>query len=141
MAKETKPVVASAKPESVELDEELTKAETVLITGPAMIVSRLGFGGVLGFCSGYAIKQASKALAVVVGSAVVLLQSMQYFGYIEVKWDKIQKDTMRSLSSDGQESFGVKDVKYWTRKMMRILTHQGPTAGGFAAGIYIGLGM
>jgi uncharacterized membrane protein (Fun14 family) len=120
--------------------EEFTSAEIALISGPALIVARLGFGGVLGFCSGYAIKQASKALAVVVGGAVVFLQSMQYLGYIEVKWAKIQADTMRVVSSDGQQ-LGVKDVKYWTRKMMRILTHQGPAAGGFAAGIYIGLGM
>jgi len=131
----------SSKVSPEELDEELSKAETVLLSGPAMVVARLGFGGVLGFCSGYAIKQASKALAVVVGSAVVLLQTMQYFGYIEVKWQKIQKDTMKAISADGQESFGVKDVTYWSRRLMRILTHQGPTAGGFAAGIYIGLGM
>lgn len=140
MAAKATPIVPE-KASAEALDEELSKAETALLTGPAMIVARLGFGGVLGFCSGYAIKQASKALAVVVGSAVVLLQTMQYFGYIEVKWQKIQRDSMRALSSDGKESLGVKDVKYWTSKMMRILTHQGPTAGGFAAGIYIGLGM
>ena len=140
MGGETKPSTESANAEK--LDEELvTKAETVFINGPAMMVARLGFGGVLGFCSGYAIKQASKALAVVVGGAVVLLQTMQYFGYIEVKWQKIQKDTMRAISSDGKESFGVKDVHYWSRKMIKILTHQGPTAGGFAGGIYLGLGL
>jgi len=135
MAKETSPTKAGGE------DEELSNAEALLLSGPSMVVARLGFGGVLGFCSGYAIKQASKALAVVVGSAVVLLQSLQYFGYIEVKWQKIQADTMKALSTDGKEALGVKDVKYWTRRMMRILTHQGPTAGAFAAGIYIGLGM
>ena len=76
-----------------------------------------------------------------VGTAVVFLQTIQYFGYIEVKWKKIQADAMRSISADGSESLGVKDVKYWTRRMMKILTYQGPTAGGFAAGIYIGLVM
>jgi uncharacterized membrane protein (Fun14 family) len=139
-------VVAKADPVSVkvdvnELDKESAKAESLLLAAPSMLVARLGFGGVLGFCSGYAIKQASKAVAVVVGGAVVFLQALQYFGYIEVKWRKIQTDATRVLSSEGRDTLGAKDVHFWSRKLMRIMTHQGPAAGGFAAGIYIGLGM
>ena len=120
---------------------EESQAESLILAAPKAIVARLGFGGALGVCAGYAIKQASKAVAVFVGGTIVFLQILQYFGYIEIKWQKIQRDAMRSLSSDGQESFGAKDVTYWSRRIMTVLTHQGPTAGGFAAGIYLGLGM
>ena len=124
-----------------ELDAESSRAESILLGPPSILVARLGLGGVLGFCTGYAVKQASKAVAVVVGGALVFLQTLQYFGYIEVKWKKIQRDATTALSSEGKETLGVKDVTFWTRRMMKILTHQGPSAGGFAAGIYIGLGM
>lgn len=76
-----------------------------------------------------------------VGSTVVFLQTLQYFGYIEVKWKKIQRDVMRSITSEGAESFSVKDVTYWSRRAIGVLTHQAPQAGGFAGGIYLGLGM
>lgn len=130
--------------EDVSNDEDnnaMSKTESAILEVPSRILAKLGLGGMLGLCAGYSIKQATKALGVVVGGAVVLLQGLQYAGYIEVKWNKIQRDTMKVISSDGSDNLSAKDLTFWMRRMMRILTHQGPTAGGFGLGIYMGLQM
>lgn len=140
-------IMAPVASEPIKTDEAaaelaaMTAEEERLLSPFAAVVARLGFGGVLGFCAGYSIKQASKAVAVFVGSTVVFLQTLQYLGYIEVKWKKIQRDVMKSITSEGAETFSVKDVTYWMRRTMNVLTHQAPQAGGFAGGIYLGLGM
>ena len=54
----------------------------------------LTFGGIMGYCSGMALKKVGKAVAFVVGLGFVGLQAAAYAGYIELKWEKIGKDSI-----------------------------------------------
>ena len=58
------------------------------------IVTKLSLGGVMGYCSGMALKKVGKALAFVVGLGFVAVQSAAYAGYIQVNWGKIADDSI-----------------------------------------------
>jgi len=121
---------------------ELTKEDNAIIDtavgaiGP--VAMRLGFGGFVGFCSGYAIKQASKVVALTLGVGFVCLQSLQYVGYVEVKWSKIRIDVMRTISTDGSGQVTVKDVRHYITRIFNVLRFHGPPAAGFSTGLYLG---
>jgi uncharacterized membrane protein (Fun14 family) len=97
-------------------------------SAPSLLFSRLGFGGILGLCAGYAVKQAGKVAMVVLGAGVVFLQGMQYAGYIEVKWDKLERDATLALDTDGSGTLGMKDFEYYQKRLLRAITYQGPGA-------------
>ncbi|GBG30486.1 FUN14 domain-containing protein 1 [Hondaea fermentalgiana] len=120
----------------------LTKQDKALVDvisgtlGP--VLTRLGFGGALGFCTGYAIKQASKVVATALGVGFVCLQGMQYAGYIEVRWDKIRGDLIKRVDTDGSGTVTTRDIKYYVTKVFGILKFHGPHAAGFSSGLVYG---
>ena len=58
------------------------------------LVTKVSLGGVMGYCSGMALKKVGKALAFVVGLGFVAVQSAAYAGYIQVNWGKIADDSI-----------------------------------------------
>ena len=103
------------------------------VPSSAEIVQTLGFGGVLGFCTGYALKQTAKVVAVFVGGSVAALQLLQFAGYIEVKWSRIEAHAKYLVGDE----FNITDL---VRRLVKMVAYKGPgTAGGFAMGIYVGL--
>jgi len=81
---------------TVELTAEDNAVINAAVNTLGPLAMKFGFGGFMGFCSGYAMKKATKVVAVCVGLAFVSLQSLQYCGYIEVRWDNIKKDLVQS---------------------------------------------
>jgi uncharacterized membrane protein (Fun14 family) len=78
------------------------------------LVTKVSLGGVMGYCSGMALKKVGKALAFVVGLGFVAVQSAAYAGYIQVNWGKIADDSIvKPLDSVSQ--------RFWSSCRMRIL--------------------
>jgi uncharacterized membrane protein (Fun14 family) len=66
------------------------------------LLANISFGGVMGFCSGMAMKKVGEKLAVVIGCGFVALQAAVSYGYIEgVNWAKIQADVSKGLDQNG----------------------------------------
>jgi uncharacterized membrane protein (Fun14 family) len=63
------------------------------------LVTQISFGSIMGFCSGYALKKAGKAAAILVGTGFVALQTAQSYGYIQLDWKKISDDAMKPLDT------------------------------------------
>lgn len=63
------------------------------------ILSKLTFGGFMGFCSGYASKKVGKAVAVTVGMGFMALQGLVMLGYIEIDWMKVKDDAIKSIDT------------------------------------------
>eukprot|EP00924_Labyrinthula_sp_SR-Ha-C_P012767 snap_masked-scaffold_78-processed-gene-0.49-mRNA-1 protein AED:0.37 eAED:0.38 QI:0/-1/0/1/-1/1/1/0/145 len=125
----------------VENDGEIAKMkvlETTITNSIWQITSKLGFGGLLGVCCGYAIKQAAKVVMLVSGVAFLGLQGLSYAGYISVNWGKIKSDATAMLDTTGDGKVGVKDINYYVKKTLGILTFGGAGATGLSAGLYIG---
>lgn len=53
----------------------------------------------MGYCSGYALKKAGKALAIVCGVAFMATQGAVYGGYINVDWAKIKDSSVAKIDT------------------------------------------
>ncbi|CAI5720278.1 unnamed protein product [Peronospora effusa] len=95
--------------------------------------------GSLGFCSGYALKQAGKAAAMAVGLIFVLAQAAAYNGYVDIKWGKVQKDMIGKVDPNGDGKFDSQDVKLWYQKLLKIIKTNLPSSMGFTSGFALGI--
>jgi len=100
--------------------------------------TRLGSGGVLGFCSGYALKKTSKSAALIFGAGFVALQALQHQGWIEIKWQAIQLSVESKLDQNGDGKFCEQDAEILWQKLVGSLTEGLGCATGFVPGLLIG---
>jgi len=100
---------------------------------------RLGSGGMLGFCSGYALKKTSKSAALIFGAGFVALQTLQHQGWIEIKWHVIQQSVETKLDQNGDGKFCEQDAEILWQKMVSSLTQGLGCATGFVPGLLMGL--
>eukprot|EP00559_Dactyliosolen_fragilissimus_P002729 CAMPEP_0184854794 /NCGR_PEP_ID=MMETSP0580-20130426/191_1 /TAXON_ID=1118495 /ORGANISM="Dactyliosolen fragilissimus" /LENGTH=98 /DNA_ID=CAMNT_0027349129 /DNA_START=63 /DNA_END=356 /DNA_ORIENTATION=+ len=95
-------------------DSEAKDAVSEAIEKAKPVLSKLTFGSIVGYCSGAATKKVGKAIAVLGGLAFIAIQSAVYSGYVEVNWNKVQKEAIAKVDTDGDGELTVKDVKtYW----------------------------
>uniref|UniRef100_A0A7S0F743 EF-hand domain-containing protein n=1 Tax=Craspedostauros australis TaxID=1486917 RepID=A0A7S0F743_9STRA len=103
------------------------------------LIAKVSFGGVMGFCSGYAMKKVGKAVAVTIGLGFFGLQSAAYLGYIDVNWNKIVSDAVKPLDATGDGKVDAEDVKVYWKKLKSLLVNGLPNAGGFSVGFLYGV--
>lgn len=96
--------------------------------GPLLM--QLGFGGVLGFIIGYALKKILKILLVLLGLYFVSLQYLAHRGFITINYDKLS-ESFKGLLSLGQSGFTLPS----------FLTANVPLMGSFVAGLGLGFKM
>ena len=94
-------------------------------------VGQITFGGLAGFFAGYALKKIGKLAALILGLFFIGLQVLAYYGYIQIDWTRIQASVDPLLSEEQLRSF-------WQR-LLNVLTYNAPFAGGFVAGLVLGL--
>eukprot|EP00549_Striatella_unipunctata_P024969 CAMPEP_0118696196 /NCGR_PEP_ID=MMETSP0800-20121206/13693_1 /TAXON_ID=210618 ORGANISM="Striatella unipunctata, Strain CCMP2910" /NCGR_SAMPLE_ID=MMETSP0800 /ASSEMBLY_ACC=CAM_ASM_000638 /LENGTH=122 /DNA_ID=CAMNT_0006595243 /DNA_START=24 /DNA_END=392 /DNA_ORIENTATION=+ len=119
----------------VEKKDTMTKA----IEQAKPLLAKLSFGGVVGYCSGYAAKTIGKAVALLAGMSFIALQSAVYAGYINVDWNKVKDDVEKQLDTTGDGQLDVEDAKKYWEKAREILTDKLPSAGGFSLGFLYGV--
>lgn len=103
------------------------------------VLGNLGFGGVMGYCSGIATHKAGKALAVVVGMGFIALQSAAHFGFIQVDWEKIRISVVNSLDRNQDGKIDTEDAKIYWKEFKKVMVHRVPSAGGFSVGFLYGV--
>ena len=62
-------------------------------------LSKLTFGGVIGYCSGAAAKKVGKAAAIFAGFVFIAVQSAVYSGYVAVDWNKVKDDAVAKVDT------------------------------------------
>lgn len=95
--------------------------------------------GCLGFCSGYAVKEVGKIAAVTIGTLFVLIQFASRKGYVNVNWEKVQKDMVAAVDPDKDGKITKKDVRIWYNRLMDVLKENLPSSAGFAGGFALGI--
>lgn len=85
--------VAALAPGDLSKDIE-ARANEFLASGKGGQVS---WGFAIGVCSGFALKKVSKVGAVALGSLFVVMQCASYSGYIDVNYQKLERDVMTYL--------------------------------------------
>jgi uncharacterized membrane protein (Fun14 family) len=111
--------------------------QALAVVKPA--IGNIGFGTVMGYCSGIAMKKIGKALAVLVGITFVGLQVAASSGFIQVDWGKVRVGFVNKVDATGDGKINVDDAKVYWKKFKEILTHRVPAAGGFSFGFLYGL--
>eukprot|EP01126_Amoeba_proteus_P038146 TRINITY_DN3967_c0_g1_i1.p1 TRINITY_DN3967_c0_g1~~TRINITY_DN3967_c0_g1_i1.p1 ORF type:complete len:111 (-),score=11.05 TRINITY_DN3967_c0_g1_i1:97-429(-) len=101
--------------------------------------SNFSFGTIVGVCAGYATKKISRLAAYYIGCAFVLLQVLQYNGYITISWEKVNDDIQKRLDQDGDGKFDTKDAQTLWSRFMKILQSGLPSGLGIGVGLYYGL--
>jgi len=106
------------------------------------LLSRAGeltLAGGLGFCSGYALKQVGKVAAVTIGVVFLVAQAAASQGYIDINWNKVQKDVISKVDATGDGKITNEDIKLWYQKLMVIMRKNLPSSAGFSGGFAIGI--
>ena len=80
-----------------EIEASSSDAVTIAIEKAKPILAKASFGSVVGFCSGYAVKQAGKLAAVGIGTGFIALQTAASLGYIDVNWTKVKDDAIKKV--------------------------------------------
>ena len=75
------------------------------------ILTKLTFGSLMGYCSGYATKRIGKAAAFAVGVSFMVMQGLVSTGYINIDWGKVKDDAIKSV--DTVSSLLIFDCMYW----------------------------
>lgn len=106
-------------------DKEIVLA--LLMEEISPLIMQLGFGGVLGFTMGYAIKKVLKILLILSGLYAASLQYLAYKGYITIHFDRIS-ESFRKILELAQGGFTLPN----------FLTANIPFIGSFTAGLGLG---
>ncbi|CAN0289437.1 unnamed protein product, partial [Phaeothamnion confervicola] len=93
---------------------------------------QISWGMVCGFCSGFAVKKASKVAAMLFGSVFCLLQGLSYNGFVAVDYNKMEGKAMDYLDMDGDGKFDYKDVSLMYDKLMDVLAFNIPAGDAVA---------
>lgn len=101
---------------------------------------QLSFGTVAGFCSGYALKKASKVVAFTIGAGFVTVQVMRYNGLIsDIHWEGYEKRFTELLDADGDGRVTVADLQIHLRKLVDVLGFNVPSTAAFGTAFFLGL--
>ena len=119
-------------------DDEIT----LLIKRMTPMMSKIGFGGVMGFFAGAAVKRFGEEAAVAIGVCFIGLQTLSYFGFINIDYGKIKGEVEKKLDVTGDGKFDSSDLLAIWGEVKKVLTYNLPSCGGFsfcfALGLYYG---
>eukprot|EP00565_Helicotheca_tamesis_P002787 CAMPEP_0185731346 /NCGR_PEP_ID=MMETSP1171-20130828/12651_1 /TAXON_ID=374046 /ORGANISM="Helicotheca tamensis, Strain CCMP826" /LENGTH=228 /DNA_ID=CAMNT_0028400597 /DNA_START=76 /DNA_END=762 /DNA_ORIENTATION=+ len=101
--------------------------------------TQLSYGFVCGFCSGYAMRKVGQIGAVIFGMGFCTLQTLSYYGYVQVDHDRIKKDFEGLLDLNDDGKIDKEDVNILSDKVMEVISYNVPGGSGFAAGFVGGL--
>ena len=94
-----KKLSSSTMPENKDVEKTSSDAMAVAIDKAKPIIAKLSFGSVVGYCSGYTIKQIGKMAAVVLGAGFIAVPTCVSMGYIQVDWGKVKGDAIKQVDT------------------------------------------
>ena len=112
---------------------------TTMIDQYKPLLSQIGFGTVLGYCSGMVMKRVSQSIGIILGTTFIGLQIAASMGYITVKWDKVSDGVQAKVDVTNDGTIDGEDVKEYWKKVKQVLTKNVPSAGGFSCGLLFGV--
>ncbi len=103
------------------------------------MIVQLGVSGCVGVCCGVAFKRIGKGIAFAIGLTFTGLQTLSYFGYIKIDYNKVARDANKVLDVNADGKLDGKDIQDLVVRGKTILGSQLPSVGGFCSGFAIGL--
>lgn len=103
-----------------------------------MSPAQLGLSGVMGICTGVALKRATREVAATIGVAFAGLQVLSYLGYITIDYSRVQKDATKLADVNGDGKLDAQDLYSLWDKVKDVLGYHLPQAGSFSSGLALG---
>jgi FUN14 domain-containing protein 1 len=120
-------------------DDTPDEFEKFIITTIAPLATKLGYGGIMGFCSGMAAKKIGQLVAVVIGGAFIGVQYLQYKGYIQLDFQEIQDKVVEQFDADGDGELTSNDFILIWKTFKKMVEDSLPSSSGFVSGFMLGL--
>jgi uncharacterized membrane protein (Fun14 family) len=92
-----------------------------------------------GACVGVAAKRLTKEAMYGVGLGFIALQTLSYFGYVQIQWKRISNDVQSAVDQDGDGKITATDLKILLDRFLNLMTNGLPNAAGFTTGFYVGV--
>jgi uncharacterized membrane protein (Fun14 family) len=96
----------------------------------------IGVSAIFGASVGVATKRLAKDALYGAGLAFMFLQSLAYFGYITINWQRVENDISKAIDQDGDGKVTVKDGKRLLERFLGVMKTGLPNAAGFGTGFY-----
>lgn len=126
-------------PENKEVEKASSDPMAIAIDKAKPIIAKISFGSIIGYCSGYTLKQVGKVAAIILGAGFIAVQTCVSYGYIQVDWNKVKDDALKKVDTDGDGKLGSGDIKVYWLKLKSLLTANLPNSGGFSLGFLYGI--
>ena len=103
------------------------------------VPTQLTYGFIAGYCSGMALKRAGQTAATVLGLGFVTLQTLNYYGYIEISHDKFKSTVENALDLNKDGKVDKSDFRQSFDRLMGVLTYNMPSGAAFVGGFLGGV--
>jgi len=103
---------------------------------------QLGVGGATGWLTGYMVGKVGRVMATAVGGTILLINMGTRAGYITVDWEKVDEDMKIASDEINKKLVEQKEneeAKKLFDKASLFVRRNLVTAGGFAAGFFLGI--
>ena len=101
--------------------------------------TQLTYGFIAGYCSGFALKRAGQTAATVFGLGFVALQTLSYYGYIEISHNKFKSTVENALDLNKDGKVDKSDIRQSFDRLMGVLAYDLPSGAGFVGGFLGGV--
>ena len=81
------------------MTDKLPEEVTLFIKANMPAAEQLGFGGVMGYCSGMAFRRVGRAFGVVIGLGFMGAQVAASSGYVDINWNKVKDDAIKPFDT------------------------------------------
>ena len=98
-------------------------------------LQQLSLASLFGFSAGACLKHVGRKAAIGVGALFIALNGLNYMGYINIHWARMEDDFVRHLDTDGDKKITFKDLQNHMKRFV-------PVAGngtGFLLGAAVGI--
>jgi uncharacterized membrane protein (Fun14 family) len=103
------------------------------------VPTQITYGFVAGWCAGMALKRAGQIAATALGIGFVTLQTLQYYGYIEISHDKFKTTLENAFDHDKDGKVDRRDIQQSFDRLLGVLTYNMPSGAGFVGGFLGGI--
>jgi uncharacterized membrane protein (Fun14 family) len=96
---------------------------------------QITLSSVFGFATGACLKHVGEKVAIGVGALFLSMNVLNYLGYINIHWVKMEEDFVKYLDADGDQKITFKDLETHMKRFIPIAS----TTTGFLAGAAVAL--
>ena len=103
------------------------------------VPTQVTYGFLAGYCSGLALKKAGQIAGTIIGCGFIFLQTLSYYGYIDIQHDKFKATVENTLDVNKDGKVDKSDLQKYFDKLTVVLTYNMPSGAGFVGGFLGGM--